>query len=110
MKFGVSLTAIHRLFVAFFEFPAIEEAIIYGSRATGHYSTWSDIDITLKGKLLDDDALREIDSLLYAMKLPYQIDLTLYNQIDQPGLLQHIDQDGKTLYKRRNFTEEELLS
>lgn len=107
--FGLPMRALHRLFVTFIEFPEVDEVIIYGSRAMGNYRSGSDIDIVLKGDLLDDSILREIDSLLDAMMLPYFIDLSLYAGIVDPDLKDHIDTYGKTMYKRRNITFEDLV-
>ena len=74
--------------------PAVEQALLYGSRAKGNYKRGSDIDLTLKGDALTyRDLLRlmdELDDLL----LPYMIDLSIYAQIDNPALREHIDRVG----------------
>ena len=80
--------------------PAVEQALLYGSRAKGNYKRGSDIDLTLKGDALDyHDLLRlldELDDLL----LPYLIDLSIYAQIDNPALREHIDRVGLVFYAR----------
>lgn len=79
---------------------AVEQALLYGSRAKGNYKRGSDIDLTLKGDTLTyRDLLRlmdELDDLL----LPYMIDLSIYAQIDNPALREHIDRVGVVLYQR----------
>ena len=74
----------------------IESAIIYGSRAKGNYREGSDIDLTLKGSLnyrnLVDTSV-ELDEL----NLPWKIDLSLYNFIQNEELREHIDRVGITL-------------
>ncbi len=44
--------------------PAVEQAVLYGSRAKGNYKRGSDIDLTLKGDALTyRDLLRLMDDL-----------------------------------------------
>ncbi len=76
----------------------------------GTYHNGSDIDIVLKGDLLDDEKLRDIESLLDAMMLPYYLDVSLYSDIDDADLKRHIDTEGKTMYLRRNINVDEHLN
>ncbi len=80
--------------------PAVEQALLYGSRAKGNYRRGSDIDLSLKGDgLTYRDLLRlmdELDDLL----LPYMIDLSIYHQIDNPALREHIERVGVVFYQR----------
>ena len=80
--------------------PVVEQALLYGSRAKGNYKRGSDIDLSLKGDALTyRDLLRlmdELDDLL----LPYMIDLSIYHQIDNPALREHIDRVGVVFYQR----------
>jgi predicted nucleotidyltransferase len=78
---------------------AIKKAVLYGSRAKGNYKDGSDIDITLFGALTFQELLQietELDDLL----LPWMIDLSLYEQIDNPSLRDHIERIGKIFYDR----------
>ena len=80
-------------------YPGVEQAVLYGSRAKGSYRTGSDIDLTLKGNLDYPGLLRlecELDDLL----LPWKMDLSLYEHLDNPALIEHIDRVGKLLYQR----------
>jgi predicted nucleotidyltransferase len=52
MKFGLSNATLEKFHSVFSKYPEIEEVLIYGSRAKGNYREGSDIDITLKGKML----------------------------------------------------------
>ena len=79
----------------------ILEIILFGSRAKGTFSNGSDIDIALKGKELSLkdilDATCEVEKLL----LPYKLDLVLYDRINEPDLVDHIDRVGVSLFRRR---------
>lgn len=46
MSFGLNETTIQRMHDVLAKYPAVEQAIIYGSRAMGNYREGSDIDIT----------------------------------------------------------------
>ncbi|MCH2340097.1 MULTISPECIES: nucleotidyltransferase domain-containing protein [Stutzerimonas stutzeri subgroup] len=80
-------------------FPRISEAILYGSRAKGNYRPGSDIDLTLKGNELSHQDLLDIELALDDLLLPYKIDLSLQDQIDNPQLIEPIGRVGKLFYK-----------
>ncbi|MCF7203589.1 nucleotidyltransferase domain-containing protein [Pseudomonas oligotrophica] len=81
-------------------FPGICEAILYGSRAKGDFRPGSDIDLTLKGDHLSHQDLLDIELELDDLLLPYKIDLSLHQHIDNPQLLDHIARVGKSLYRK----------
>lgn len=80
------------------EFPAVEAAVLYGSRAKGNCRKGSDIDITLKGESIDHQTLNKIHRKLDDLLLPYTFDISLFNQIDNGDLIAHIERVGKTFY------------
>ena len=100
MKFGLKKTTIKQIIKVFSSFSEVEEAIIFGSRAKGNYKPASDIDITLKGDELTLRDLNKISMALYDIPLPYTFDLSIYKQIDNPELIEHIDRVGKLFYSR----------
>ncbi|MEA3250485.1 MAG: nucleotidyltransferase domain-containing protein [Pseudomonadota bacterium] len=80
--------------------PAIEQAILYGSRAMGTYRPGSDIELTLKGHALNWRGLQQLELALNDLLLPYCFDLSLYEQFDNPDLLGHIARVGIVFYDR----------
>jgi predicted nucleotidyltransferase len=82
------------------DYPAVEKAILYGSRAKGNYRKGSDIDLILIGDTLDHRILSEIAGRLEESPIPYQVDLSLREQIDNPSLLEHIKRVGQVFYER----------
>jgi len=82
------------------DFPQVEKAILYGSRAKGNYLRGSDIDLTLLGAELDSNTLAAIARRLEESSIPYQVDLSLKAQIDNQNLLAHIDRVGVEFYAR----------
>ena len=97
---GLSTKTIDKLHTVFVRHPHIEQAILYGSRAKGTYRNGSDIDLTLKGEGLTHRELSRIETELDDLLLPYKIDLSLFRQIDNPYLLEHIERVGVVLYER----------
>ncbi len=99
MRFGLGTNVIDKILEVFQDFPSLEEAVIYGSRAMGTYKEGSDIDLTLKGALSYEDMLR-IQVELEDKMLPYTFDLSLHSSLRNEELLDHIERVGKTLFKR----------
>jgi predicted nucleotidyltransferase len=99
MKFGLKDYMVTAIQSCLAHYPRIEEAILYGSRAMGTFRPGSDIDLTLKGKQLTlSDVFRlenEIDDLL----LPYTFDISIYHQISNAELLDHINRKGVLFYR-----------
>ena len=95
--FGLKTSVIQKINGIFACYPQIEKAVIYGSRAKGNYRHGSDIDITLFGDLTLQH-LNRISSQLDDLLLPYFIDLSIYKDIDNIALIEHIDGVGKIFY------------
>lgn len=80
--------------------PEVGLVVLYGSRAMGNFKTGSDIDLTLKGEKLNLTLLQKIENELDDLYLPYKIDLSIYNQISNSDLREHIDRVGKVFYQK----------
>ncbi|MFH0939506.1 MAG: nucleotidyltransferase domain-containing protein [Planctomycetota bacterium] len=100
-RFGLKETTIQKICVVFARYPQVEQAVLYGSRAKGNYKNGSDIDLTLRGgadltlrvlyKIMD-----ELDDLL----LPYTIDLSIFSDITDSDVIEHIQRVGMTFYEK----------
>lgn len=84
----------------FKKFPKISKAILYGSRAKGNYRPGSDIDLTLQGESLNYTDLVAIETALDDLLLPYTIDLSIYQQIENSELIAHIERVGQEIYRK----------
>lgn len=100
MKFGLKEETINKINAVFASHPVVEEVIIYGSRAKGSEKRSSDIDLTVNGNNLSLSLLNRIASEIDDLLLPYTIDLSVYNQINNEDLLEHIKRVGKIFYKK----------
>jgi predicted nucleotidyltransferase len=79
--------------------PEVEKAVLYGSRAKGTHRPGSDIDLTLLGSRLDHTLLTRIENELDDLLLPYRIDLSLFETLTHPELLDHIRRVGITFHE-----------
>ena len=90
MKYGLSDATIAKLCGVFAQFPDIDKAILYGSRAKGNYKVGSDIDLTLIGVKLSHATWMAIGDALDDLLLPYFIDLSVFALLNHPDLEAHI--------------------
>lgn len=78
----------------------VQSVILYGSRAKGNAQQGSDIDLALTGDRLSFAELLTIETELDALDSPYSFDVSVYGQITNPALREHINRVGETLLER----------
>lgn len=100
MKFGLDDDSINLIQNIFKNYEQIDEVVIYGSRAKGNYKYGSDIDLTFKGDNIRVSYLNRISIDLDDLLLPYTFDLSIYQQIENASLIDHIKRIGKQFYKK----------
>jgi len=91
--YGISQNALDKIKAVLFSMQGVEQAVLYGSRAKGNFKEGSDIDLTVKGNLTYDDLVK-MSVNLDDLNLPWKIDISLYSQIKNKDLLDHIDRVG----------------
>lgn len=97
MTFGLPADTLRQIRSALQQFPQIEQAVIFGSRAMGNYQQGSDVDLALMGNI-DTHTVLEVSALLNErLPLPYHFDVVNYHRT-HTDLQKHIDQEGKILY------------
>ncbi|MBF0138294.1 MAG: nucleotidyltransferase domain-containing protein [Magnetococcus sp. DMHC-1] len=100
MKHGLSVATVEKIQGVLARFPEIDQAILYGSRAKGHFKPGSDIDLTLLGANLTLKLCSIIAETLDDLLLPYTIDLSVFAQLNHPELQEHIERVGLVFYER----------
>lgn len=98
--FGLSADNIIKINAVFRQYAAIDEVLLFGSRAIGNFRDNSDIDLVIKGKSIDLSTLQEIENKLEELYIPNPIDLIVYDSIKNPDLLDHINRVGEPFYKK----------
>lgn len=76
----------------------IHAVLLYGSRAKGNFKSGSDIDLTLIGNEISLDDLLSLRSEFEELLIPYKLDLSIYSQIDNKALCDHINRVGQIFY------------
>lgn len=99
-RFGLPQAAVDKICSVFRGWPQVECVVLYGSRAKGTYRPGSDIDLTLEGAGLSLEQLLAIENQLDELLLPWMIDLSIRDRIDNPALLEHIARVGVPFYER----------
>jgi len=101
MKFGLKERDITHILCALKQFPEIEEALIFGSRATGSYKKGSDIDLAIKGKKISHRTLSRLNDLLEEeLPIPYFFDVIDYKIAHSKQLLDHINHFGVKIFTK----------
>jgi predicted nucleotidyltransferase len=98
MKFGLSDDNLAAIRAVLARHPAVQEAVVFGSRALGREHSRSDIDIALRGALpLEAEGIAlELEEL----PVPVPFDVQSLEAIRHTGLREHIARSGKVLYAR----------
>jgi predicted nucleotidyltransferase len=109
MKYGLPDTTIQKIRAVLSDYPQVDQAILYGSRAKGNYKNGSDIDLTLLGGPdLTLNMLYKILTDLDDLLLPYTIDLSILNYIGDPDVIEHIQRVGIPFYEKADAVSESV--
>jgi len=101
MKYGLPEAVREKICSVLSRYPQVELAILYGSRAKGNYKNGSDIDLTLRGSAdLTLNVLYKILNDLDDLLLPYSIDLSIFDDISDRDVIEHIQRVGVIFYKK----------
>ncbi len=98
---GLSEQTINNIRWVFSNHSNVREVVLYGSRAKGTYRAGSDIDLTVKGSLIGYSELLTLETELDDLMMPYMIDLSIFENIENSSLVEHIEQLGLLFYSAK---------
>lgn len=98
-KFGLDAKIIKSINSIFSNYAQIESVSIYGSRAKGNFKEGSDIDLVIKAPKLKTKDLLKIENEIENLMLPHKIDLSLFHQIENSDLIEHIQRAGIVFFR-----------
>lgn len=101
MNFGLTAEVTEKIRNVLSHHQEVQSAILYGSRAKGNYKRGSDIDLTLIGEKINLSKLAKISDELDDLYLPYTFDFSIYDQIENTQLLDHIKRVGTVFYSAK---------
>src|SRR5437763_4771342 len=99
-KHGLTDRAVSQIAAVLDRFPAVERAVLFGSRAKGVHKRGSDIDLALVGVGLSWRILGRIEDVLDDLMLPYKFTLIIYDDKTDPAVAAHIRRVGCPFYER----------
>lgn len=101
-NFGIYEKSYTLIIDAIAEYPQIEKAIIFGSRAMGNYKKGSDIDIAIFGTEINYKITTSlVGKFNEQLPIPYFVEVVNFNTIDNDELKRHILNEGKRCYEKR---------
>ena len=101
MSHGLLSRDLNYIIQALKQFPEIETALLFGSRAKGNYKPGSDVDLAIKGGEITHTTISRLAFLLNEeYPLPYFFDVVHYKTLSNRNLAEHIDRVGEIIYTR----------
>ena len=88
----------------------VEQAVLYGSRATGTNTTTSDVDIALYGDRLTLTDQSRLAAAVEEIPMAQSVDLILYHSIRDRSLREHLRREGIEWYARPTRQREFKIS
>ena len=102
LRHGIPAKTVDQIADVLAHFPAVDEAVLFGSRAKGTYKPGSDIDLALIGAALDWRTVGKIYDALDDLLLPYRFSLILFDRNTDPDVAAHIARVGIPLFQREH--------
>ncbi len=100
---GIENDHMNLILKALKQFPEIETAILFGSRAIGNYRPGSDIDIAIKGSRINQTICSELSGILNEeLPLAWSFDIIPFETIQNSSLTDHINRVGIEIYTNTN--------
>jgi predicted nucleotidyltransferase len=101
-ELGLSERAFANICRVLEQFPQIERAVVFGSRAKGTYKHGSDVDIALVGADVSERLALDVSGILNEREpLPYFFDVIAFDAIRNTELREHIERVGKCMYEQK---------
>ena len=104
-KHGLPEETIAQIVTTLAEFPQVEKAVLFGSRAKGTHKRGSDIDLALIGTTLDWLTAGRIDGALDDLPVPYRFSVIVLNERTDSAVAAHIQRVGIPLFQRQTTAE-----
>jgi predicted nucleotidyltransferase len=98
-KHGLNASVLGQITAVLVQFPQVEKAILFGSRAKGTHKPGSDIDLALIGPDLTWQILGSIEFAFDDLPIPHRFSLIMFNERTDPDVAAHIRRVGIPLFE-----------
>jgi len=82
--------------------PKVERVVLFGSRATGGFSSASDVDLALFGDALTLTDQARLAAQIERTTVPQEVDLLRFSTLSHAALRRHIEAEGVEWFLRRS--------
>ncbi len=96
---GLSKETLEKIVTTIGQFPAVEKAVIFGSRANNTYKNYSDIDIAIYAPAMSVE-FSKLWNKLDDLPLIYKLDIVHYDALTNKDLKQKVDKEGVVIFKK----------
>lgn len=96
-KFGLHKNILDDIDAVIKKFPKVEKVLVYGSRATGTYKNYSDIDLAIFSKNLTPQEFSNLWNQLNDLPIIFKIDVVHFEELGNEDLKKEILATGKIL-------------
>jgi predicted nucleotidyltransferase len=97
---GLSQQEITQIQTVLSQIPNLERAVVFGSRTTGKHKPNSDVDMALYGAKLTFSAIFDIEDALYESGFQLELDILLYDVIQDSRFKAAIDRTAVTVFPK----------
>jgi predicted nucleotidyltransferase len=101
MRFGLNDIQFEQIVGIISNYPEIQQALIFGSRADGTNKESSDVDIAIKCPVSDSITIGKLLVDFEESSLPFFFDVVDYNKTENEKLKSHIDEYGVVFYEKK---------
>lgn len=100
-KFGLDQSIIDSIISVSMKYPAIERVVIYGSRATGAFKNYSDIDLAIYAPTLSEREFARLCFELDELPIVFKIDVVHIDRLKDERLKSKIAREGRALPNKK---------
>lgn len=98
LRLGLSEQIVTSLRKGFAQFPSVEKVLVYGSRASGAFRHYSDIDLAVLAPAMADSDFSRLWTALDDLSILFKLDVVHLDQLTNAALKRNILTEGQPLY------------
>lgn len=102
---GLSASVEAQLTEVVHRYTDVDRVLLFGSRATGNFKSYSDIDLAVCGDKLSDKDFTQLWNELDALPLVFKLDVLHLERLQNESLKKKILSEGKVFYQKRPLNE-----
>ncbi len=102
MRFGLDDWICEKIIHTLQQFPLVKTAVIFGSRATGTFKNYSDIDLAIYAPAMNEQQFADLFVALDGLPFLYKMDIVRVETLQNDILRGKIETQGVILFERES--------